>query len=57
METEIDSDRETTREREEVVQPTSDIVVCPDASGSDGHLGAAVVAFDYNHEPIESRQV
>ncbi|OKO90284.1 hypothetical protein PENSUB_13417 [Penicillium subrubescens] len=42
---------------EEIVQPTSDIVVCPDASGSEGHLGAAVVAFDDNHEPIESQQV
>lgn len=52
MEIEIKSGRETARERAEVVRPTSNIVVCPDASGREGHLGAAVVAFDDNHKLI-----
>ncbi|OGE46547.1 hypothetical protein PENARI_c196G06424 [Penicillium arizonense] len=54
---EIGSDRETTRERAEAVRSTSDIVGYSDASGREGHLGAAVIALDNNLEVIESQQV
>ena len=56
-EIEIETDRETARERAEAVRSTSDIVVYSDASGREGHLGAAVVALDDNLEVIESQQV
>ena len=56
-EIEIGSDRETARERAETVRSTSAIVVYSDASGREGHLGAAVVALDNNLEVIESQQV
>lgn len=56
-EIEIEPDREVARENTETVGSRSDIVIYSDASGRDGHLGAAVVALDGNQEIIESRQV
>jgi ribonuclease HI len=53
----IEADREVARERVETVQITSDITVYSDASGRDGHLGAAVVALSNNQEIVESRQI
>ncbi|OGE46524.1 hypothetical protein PENARI_c208G11671 [Penicillium arizonense] len=54
---EFGSDRETAREQADMVRSTSAIVVYSDASGREGHLGAAVVALDNNLEVIESQQV
>jgi hypothetical protein len=54
---EIGSDRETARVRAMTARSTSPIVVYSDASGREGHLGAAVVALDNNLEVIESQQV
>lgn len=56
-EIEIGSDRETARERAETVGSTSAIVVYSDASGREGHLGAAIAVLDNNLEVIESQQV
>jgi ribonuclease HI len=42
-EIEIGSDRETATQQAEAARSTSDIVVYSDASGREGHLGAAVV--------------
>jgi ribonuclease HI len=56
-EIEIGPDREMARDRAETVQSTSNIVVYSDASGREGHLGAAVVALDDNLEITESQQV
>lgn len=56
-EIEIGPDRETARDRAETVRSTSDIVVYSDASGREGHLGAAVVALDDNLEIAESQEV
>jgi ribonuclease HI len=56
-EIELGSDRQTATERAETVRSTSDIVVYSDASGREGHLGAAVVALDDNSEIAESHQV
>ena len=39
------------------LQSTLDIVVYSDASGREGHLGAAVVALDSNLETVESQQI
>jgi ribonuclease HI len=54
---EVGSDREIAIEQAEAIRSTSDIVVYSDASGRDGHLGAAVVAFNDNMEIVESQQV
>lgn len=51
------SDRETARERAKTVRSLSAIVVYSDASGREGHIGAATIALDNNLEVIESHQV
>jgi ribonuclease HI len=56
-EVEIGSDRETAVERAETTRSASDIVVYSDASGREGHLGAAVVALDNDLQVVESKQV
>jgi ribonuclease HI len=56
-EIEIGTDRDTAVERADTTRSTSDIVVYSDASGREGHLGAAVVALDGNLETVESQQV
>jgi hypothetical protein len=56
-EIEIGSDWETAVERAETTRSTSDIVVYSDASGREGHLGAAIVALDSNLETVESQQI
>ncbi|KAJ5138858.1 uncharacterized protein N7515_003706 [Penicillium bovifimosum] len=56
-EIELEHDRETARERAKVARNTSDIVVYSDASGREGHLGAAIVALNDNDEVTESQQV
>jgi ribonuclease HI len=56
-EIEVGSDRESAIERAETARSISDIVVYSDASGREGHLGAAVVALDDNLQVIESQQV
>jgi ribonuclease HI len=56
-EIEIGPDREAARDRADSVRSTSDIVVYSDASGREGHLGAAVVVLDDNMEIAESQQV
>ncbi|KAJ5402736.1 uncharacterized protein N7487_008632 [Penicillium crustosum] len=57
VEIEVGSDRETAIEQAEAIRSTSDIIVYSDASGRDGQLGAAVVAFNDNMEIIESQQI
>ncbi|KAF7118717.1 hypothetical protein CNMCM5793_008337 [Aspergillus hiratsukae] len=56
-EVEIGSDRETAVERAEATRSTSDIVVYSDASGREGHLGAAIVALNNDLQVVESKQV
>jgi ribonuclease HI len=56
-EIEVKSDRETARERAETIRATSDLVVYSDASGREGHLGAAIVTLNENDEVMESQQV
>jgi ribonuclease HI len=55
-EIEIESDREIARERAETIRSISELVIYSDASGRQGHLGAAVVALDDNLEVIEAQQ-
>ncbi|KAJ5240343.1 reverse transcriptase [Penicillium citrinum] len=56
-EIEIGHDRETARERAETVRNATDIVVYSDASGREGHLGAAVVTLNDDDEATESQQI
>jgi ribonuclease HI len=56
-EIEIKSDQETARERAEIIRATSDLIVYSDASGREGHLGAAIVTLNESDEVIESQQV
>jgi ribonuclease HI len=56
-EIELEHDREIARERAEAVRNTSDIVVYSDASGREGHLGAAIVALNDDDEVTESQQI
>lgn len=56
-EIEIGSYREKARERADTVRSTSDIVVYSDASGRDGHLGAAAITLNNNMDVVESQQV
>ncbi|KAJ5240521.1 uncharacterized protein N7469_002112 [Penicillium citrinum] len=44
-------------EQAKTVHSTSDIVVFSDASGRDGHLGAAAIALNNNGDVVESQQV
>lgn len=57
VEINVEPDREIARENAETISSRSDIVVYSDASGREGHLGAAVVALDNDQRVIESRQV
>ncbi|OQD70005.1 hypothetical protein PENANT_c280G02962 [Penicillium antarcticum] len=56
-EIEIESDRETALERAEAARSTADIVVYSDASGREGHLGAAATVLDELLETTDSMQV
>jgi ribonuclease HI len=56
-EIELEHDQETARERAQAAGNKSDIVVYSDASGREGHLGAANVALNDNDEVTESQQV
>ncbi|CAG8891920.1 unnamed protein product [Penicillium nalgiovense] len=56
-EIELEPDRETARDRAVSAKDTSNIVVYSDASGREGHLGAAIVALNDNDEVTESQQV
>jgi ribonuclease HI len=55
---EIEPDRETALEQVKVARSRSDIIVYSDASGRQGHLGAAAIGFNKNSpEAIESLQI
>jgi len=56
-EIEIGHDRETARERAEAARNTTNIVVYSDASGREGHLGAAVVTLNNDDKVTESQQI
>jgi ribonuclease HI len=56
-EIEIESDREIALERAEVARSTADIVVYSDASGREGHLGAAATVLDESLGTTDSIQV
>ena len=56
-EVEIEPDREAARERAETIGTRAGIVVYSDASGRQGHVGAAVAAVDDNLEVIESQHI
>ncbi|KAJ5976480.1 reverse transcriptase [Penicillium waksmanii] len=52
-EIELEHDRETVRERAEIARNTPNIVVYSDASGCEGHLGAAIVALNDGDEVMD----
>ncbi|KAJ5980181.1 reverse transcriptase [Penicillium waksmanii] len=56
-EIELDHDRETARERAEIVRNISNIAIYSDASGREGYLGAAIVALNDDDEVMESQQI
>lgn len=56
-EIEIESDREVTLEKAEAPQSTANIVVYLDASGREGHLGAAATVLNKSLEAIDSIHV
>ena len=45
----------TARQKAESARDMSDIVVYSDASGREGHLGAAIFALNDNEEGMESQ--
>jgi ribonuclease HI len=47
----------TVPSRAETIRATSDLVVYSDASGREGHLGAAIVTFNENDEVTELQQI
>jgi hypothetical protein len=53
-EIEIEPDRELAIERTEAARSTADIVVCQDAWGREGHLGAAATVLNESREKIDS---
>lgn len=56
-EIEIESDREVALEKPEAPRSTANIVVYSDASGREGHLGAAATVLDESLEATDSIQV
>ena len=56
-EIELEPNREFARERAASARDTSDIVIYSDASGREGHLGAAIVALNDDDEIWESQQI
>jgi hypothetical protein len=56
-EIEIEPDREVARERAETIGIRADVVVYSDASGRQGHVGAAVAALDDNLEVTGPQQI
>jgi hypothetical protein len=56
-EIEIEPDRKIAMERAEAARSNSDIVVYSDASGRQGHLGAAAAVLDDSLETTEKLQV
>jgi hypothetical protein len=57
MEIKVGLSREVAKEHAGAIRTTSDIVVYSDASGRDGHLGAAAIVLNDNIEVVESQQV
>ncbi|KAJ5340349.1 hypothetical protein N7541_009473, partial [Penicillium brevicompactum] len=57
VEIEVGSDRETAIEQAMAIRSISDIIVYSDASGCDGQLGAAVVAFNDNMDIVDCQQI
>ena len=53
----VEPDREVAREKAKTIRATAEVVVYSDASGRQGHLGAAIVALDDNTEVTESQQI
>jgi hypothetical protein len=44
-------------EHAETTQSILDIIIYSDASGCEGHLGAAIIALNSNLETVESQQI